>query len=319
METRSNHVLVGAVTLLLLAAIMAAAFWFSRISDGENKEFDIFFKQSVSGLAKGSSVNYAGVPSGKVETIELWKRDPSFVKVRISVKDGTPVLQGTTATIAGVGFTGVSEVVLDGAVKGAAPIACPTNVQTACPDGVPVIPTKPGALGELLNNAPQLLERISTLTERLTELLNDKNQQSIAGILANVERVSGALADRSPEIAATLAEARIAVQRTGIAIEQIGKLAATTDSMLTDEGKPLMADLRKSVQAATRSIETLDKTIGEAQPGVKAFSTQTMPEVNQLVRDLREMSRSFRGVAEKLDQQGAGSLVGSPKLPDYKP
>ncbi len=320
METRSNHVLVGAVTLLLLAAIMAAAFWFSRLSDGENREYDIFFKQSVSGLAKGSSVNYAGVPSGKVEKIELWKQDPSFVKVRISVKDGTPVLQGTTATIAGVGFTGVSEVVLDGAVKGAPPIACPAdNVLAACPDGVPVIPTKPGALGELLNNAPQLLERISTLTERLTELLNDKNQQSIAGILANVERVSGALADRSPEIAATLAEARIAVQRTGVAIEQIGKLAATTDSMLTDEGKPLMADLRKSVQAATRSIETLDKTIGEAQPGVKAFSTQTMPEVNQLVRDLREMSRSFRGVAEKLDQQGAGSLVGSPKLPDYKP
>jgi phospholipid/cholesterol/gamma-HCH transport system substrate-binding protein len=308
METRSNHVLVGAVTLLLLAAIMAAAFWFSRLSDGENKEYDIFFKQSVNGLAKGSSVNYSGVPSGKVEKIELWKRDPSFVKVRISVKDGTPVLQGTTATIAGVGFTGVSEVVLDGAVKGAPPIACPVdNVLAACPDGVPVIPTKPGALGELLNNAPQLLERLSTLTERLTELLNDKNQQSIAGILANVEKVSGALADRSPEIAATLAEARI------------GKLAATTDTMLNEEGRPLMGDLRKSVQAATRSIETLDKTIGEAEPGVKQFSTQTMPEVNQLVHDLREMSRSFRGVAEKLDQQGAGSLVGSPKLPDYKP
>lgn len=320
METRSNHVLVGAVTLLLLAAVMAAAFWFSRLSDGENKEYDIFFKQSVNGLAKGSSVNYSGVPSGKVEKIELWKRDPSFVKVRISVKDGTPVLQGTTATIAGVGFTGVSEVVLDGAVKGAPPIACPAdNVLAACPDGVPVIPTKPGALGELLNNAPQLLERLSTLTERLTELLNDKNQQSIAGILANVEKVSGALADRSPEIAATLAEARIAVQRTGVAVEQIGKLAATTDTMLNEEGRPLMGDLRKSVQAATRSIETLDKTIGEAQPGVKQFSTQTMPEVNQLVHDLREMSRSFRGVAEKLDQQGAGSLVGSPKLPDYKP
>lgn len=320
METRSNHVLVGTVTLLLLAAIMIAAFWFSRLSQGNNMEYDVFFKQSVNGLAKGSSVNYSGVPSGQVETIELWKRDPSFVKVRISVKEGTPVLQGTTATISGVGFTGVSEIVLDGAVKGAPPIVCPAeNVLAVCPDGVPVIPTKPGALGELLNNAPQLLERLSTLTERLTELLNDRNQQSIAGILANVERISGSLADRSPEIAATLAEARIAVQRTGMAAEQIGKLAATTDSLVNDEGRPLMADLRKSVQAATHSIDTLDKTISEAQPGVRAFSNQTMPEVNQLVRDLREMSRSFRGVAEKLDQQGAGSIVGSPKLPDYKP
>ncbi len=319
METRSNHVLVGTVTLILLAVVIAAAFWFSRLSDGEAKEYDIFFKQSVNGLAKGSSVNYSGVPSGQVEKIELWNRDPSFVKVRISVKDGTPVLQGTTATIAGVGFTGVSEIVLDGAVKGAPLIQCPANnAPAACPDGVPVIPTKPGALGELLNNAPQLLERLSTLTERLTELLSDKNQQSIAGILANVERVSGALADRSPEIAATLAEARIAVQRTGVAVEQMGKLAATTDQLLNEQGRPLMGDLRKTVQSASRSIDTLDKTIAEAQPGVRTFSTQTMPEVNQLVRDLREMSRAFRGVAEKLDQQGAGSIVGSPKLPDYK-
>jgi phospholipid/cholesterol/gamma-HCH transport system substrate-binding protein len=260
------------------------------------------------------------VPSGQVKDIELWKRDPSFVKVRISVKEGTPVLQGTTATIAGVGFTGVSEIVLDGAVKGAPPITCPTaNTLSVCPDGVPVIPTKPGALGELLNNAPQLLERLSTLTERLTELLNDKNQQSIAGILANVERVSGALADRSPEIAATLAEARIAVQRTGMAAEQIGKLAGTTESLLNEEGRPLMGDLRKTIQASERSIDSLNKVVMEAQPGVRAFSTQTMPEVGALVRDLREMSRAFRAIAEKLDQQGAGSLVGSPPLPDYKP
>lgn len=320
METRSNHVLVGTVTLVLLAVVMAVAFWFSRLSQGDAMEFDIFFKQSVNGLAKGSAVNYSGVPSGQVEKIELWRRDPSFVKVRISVKDGTPVLQGTTATIQGVGFTGVSEIVLDGAVKGAPPIVCPAeNPDAACPDGVPVIPTKPGALGELLNSAPQLLERLSTLTERLTEMLSDRNQQSIAGILANFDRISGSLADRSPEIAATLAEARIAVQRTGVAVERIGKLADTTDTMLNEDGRPLLADLRQSVQTANHSIATLDKTISEAQPGVQTFSRQTMPEINQLVRDLREMSRSFRGVAEKLDQQGAGSLVGTPPLPDYKP
>jgi phospholipid/cholesterol/gamma-HCH transport system substrate-binding protein len=320
METRSNHVLVGSVVLILLASVLLAAFWFSRISDGQDKLFDIYFKQSVNGLAKGSSVNYSGVPMGQVKTIELWKRDPSFVKVRIAVKDGTPVLQGTTATISGVGFTGVSEIVLDGAVKGAPPIICPdVNTLASCPDGVPVIPTKPGALGELLNNAPQLLERLSTLTERLTELLNDKNQRSFAGILTNIERVSGALADRGPEIAATLAETRMAVQKAGIAAEEIGKLAGTTNTLLDGEGRPLMSDLRKSIQSANQSIDTLNATIADARPGVQAFSHQTMPEVGQLVRDLREMSRSIRSVSEKLDQQGAGSLIGSPKLPDYKP
>ena len=57
---------------------------------------------------------------------------------------------------------------------------------------VPVIPTKPGALGELLNNAPQLLERLSTLTDRLTGLLTDKNQASVQGILENTSRLTDA-------------------------------------------------------------------------------------------------------------------------------
>jgi phospholipid/cholesterol/gamma-HCH transport system substrate-binding protein len=320
METRSNHVLVGSVVLLLLAATMLAAFWFSRISDGQDAPYDIFFKQSVNGLAKGSGVTFAGVPIGQVKEIALWKRDPNFVKVRILLKRDSPILQGTTATIQGVGFTGVSEIVLDGAVKGAPPIACPEeNTRAFCPDGVPIIPTKPGALGELLNNAPQLLERLSTLTERLTQVLDDKNQKAIAGILENVDSLTGDLAHRGPEIAATLAETRATVQKAGIAIEQIGQLAGTTNTMLTEEGRPMIADLRKTIQSAKHSLDTLDATIADARPGVQSFSRQTMPEVNALMHDMREMSRSFRAISEKLDRQGAGSLISAPPLPDYKP
>src|SRR3546814_9956334 len=96
METRSNHILVGSVVLALVAAVIIAAFWFSRLASGEEKEYDIYFQQSVNGLAKGSGVTFSGVPSGQVKEIQLWKKDPSFVRVRISVKEDVPVLQGTT-------------------------------------------------------------------------------------------------------------------------------------------------------------------------------------------------------------------------------
>jgi phospholipid/cholesterol/gamma-HCH transport system substrate-binding protein len=319
METRSNHVLVGSVVLILLAAIMIAAFWFSRISDGQDTLYDIYFKQSVNGLAKGSGVSYSGVPSGQVKEIELWKRDPNFVRVRIAVKKETPVLQGTTATIQGVGFTGVSEIVLDGAIKGAPPLRCPdAHPETACPDGVPVIPTKPGALGELLNNAPQLLERLTTLTERLTELLNDKNQASIAGILRNVETLTGALSQRGPEIAQALSETKVTLQKVGNAADEMSKLIGTTNAMLDEDGRPLIKDLRKTLQSANKSLDTLNATIAEAQPGVQTFSRDTMPQVNLLVHDLREMSRSLRAISEKVNHQGAGSLFGDPPLPEYR-
>jgi phospholipid/cholesterol/gamma-HCH transport system substrate-binding protein len=312
METRSNHILVGSVVLILLIAVAVFTVWLARVSDGGQKVYDIFFKQSVEGLARGSAVSFSGVPVGQVQDIKIWKQDPDFVRVRIAIAEDVPVLLGTTASIQG-SFTGVSTLLLEGAKKGAPPI---TEIG---PAGAPVIPTKPGGLGALLNSAPQLLERLSTLTERLTELLSDRNQQSIGNILANVDRLSGSLADRGPEIAATLAETRIAIQQAGNAAEQIGKLAGTTNQLLDEQGRPLIADLRQTVTRAGKTLETVDAAVAEARPGLQAFSKQTIPEVGLLVRDLREMAEALSGVAERLNRGGASSLVGSRKLPDYEP
>jgi phospholipid/cholesterol/gamma-HCH transport system substrate-binding protein len=208
---------------------------------------------------------------------------------------------------------------LDGAVKNAPPITCPPDdAKNACPVGVPVIPTKQGGLGALLSSAPQLLERLSTLTEKLTETLSDKNQASISGILANTNRLSKALADRGPELAQTIAETRIAIQKAGDAAQQIGVLAGTTNTLLSDDVRPAAQNLNKAVAAAQHSMESLDSMISDARPGVQTLSKQTIPEIGQLVHDLRQMSSALTSVAEKIDQGGAGSLLGAPKLPDYK-
>ena len=318
METRSNHVIVGAVVLILLAVLAIFTVWIARLGGNEEREYDIFFKQSVDGLAKGSTVTYSGVPTGQVKTIALWKPDHQFVRVRVSLNEDTPILQGTTATIQG-SFTGTSTVALDGARKGAPPIVCPDRPDpTQCPYGVPVIPTKQGGIGAILNSAPQLLERLSTLTERLTGLLTDRNQASIAGILDNTNRLTDALADRGPEIAATLAQTRIAIQQAGDAAQSIGNLSDTTNGVLSDDVKPTLANLNQTIAAAKQSAETLNSAIQDARPGLQTFSKQTIPEANKLVRDLRVTATALSSIANKVDQGGASSLIGQQKLPDYK-
>ena len=315
METRSNHVLVGAVVLILLAGLAVFTVWLARLGGTHQKEYDIFFKQAVDGLAKGSQVTYSGVVSGQVKEIKIF--DPQFVRVRIQVTDDTPVVKGTTATIQG-SFTGTSTVSLDGGVKGQPALVCPDNdAGTVCPYGVPVIPPKTGGLGAILNSAPELLERLSTLTERLTGLLTDRNQASIAGILDNTNKLTHALADRGPEIAQTLAQTRVAIQQAGTAAQQIGQLAQTSNGLLATDVKPMLANLNATVASAKASTDTLNAALGDARPGLQAFSKQTIPEVGQLVHDLRETAQSLNSIATKVDQQGASSLLGSPKLPDY--
>lgn len=320
METKSNYVMVGTITLLLVALLAAFTVWLSRAAEGDKKEYDIFFQQSVNGLAKGSGVSFSGVPVGEIQSIELWEPDPEFVRVRITIKDSVPVLLGTTATINGVGFTGVSEIQLDGAVKGAPALVCPeANPKSACPTGVPVIPTKPGALGELLNNAPLLLERLSALTERLTNILSDKNQQSIEQILDNVENLSGTLATQGPDLRAAIQESRIALQKAGLAADEITKMAGTTNKLLDSDGRPMLAELRKTLRSANGSLAALETTLNNANPAIETLNTQTLPEVTQLARDLRELSVSLKSVTDKVDQGGIGSVVNAPALPDYQP
>ena len=105
METRANHLWVGVVSLALLAALAAAIIWLAGFNQADQKEYDIFFKQSVDGLARGSQVAFSGVPAGQIREIELWEKDPEFVRVRITVDKKIPILVGTTASIQGTFFS----------------------------------------------------------------------------------------------------------------------------------------------------------------------------------------------------------------------
>jgi len=313
METRSNHVMVGAVVLAMIAGLLLFTVWLAGLSNKKERCFDIYFAQAVGGLNKGSTVSFSGVPVGQIERISLLPDRPEFVWVRIKVDDETPVLQGTTAQIKGVGFTGVSEIQLTGAVKGGRPIA------QIGPQGCPVIPSSSGGLGALLNSAPELIDRIQRLTERLTELLSDKNQNSISDILENVDKTTAVLAERAPDLADAIGDARIAARNAGIAAQRVGVLADSTTQLVNEQGKPAAEDMRKAIAAVQRSAENLDAMVGDARPGVQNFSKNTLPEANKLVRDLRELTTSLQGFTQRLDENGVGGALGPPKLPDYKP
>lgn len=313
METRANHVWVGAVTLALLALLAAFIIWIARLGEGHLQRYDIFFRQSVDGLAQGSQVSFAGVPVGKIERIELWKKDPSFVRVRIGVKDDVPITVGTTATVQG-SFTGSSDIQLEGAIKGAPPITEPG------PEGVPVIPTKQGGLGAILNNAPLLLERLATLTDRLNILLSDENQKSIKGILANTDRMTGDLADATPQVKATLADLQGTLKQATATLAKFESVAGRADDLLGQNGDSLANQLRQTLQSAKGAADELQGTLGDARPAVRQLSSTTLPETEAAIRDLRATARALRQVTEKIDQQGVGALVGGGgKLPDYKP
>ena len=315
METRANHLWVGAVTLVLLAGLAAFIVWIARLGQGDQREYDIFYAQSVSGLANGSQVSFAGVPVGQVSEIALAKGNPEFVRVRIKVKEDVPILVGTEATIE-ASFTGVSTILLNGARKGAPAITCET---TACLEGRPVIPPGRGGFGEIVANAPVLLERLATLTEQLNTILGPENQAEISGILKNTNRLSGGLADATPALVANLEQFETTLTEFNQTLDAVEKLAASTDNLVTQDGKPLAAELRNTLRSANAAAASLAATLEDTRPAAKQLRESTLPNAEATLQDLRATSRALRAITEKLESEGAGALVGGKGLPDYKP
>lgn len=315
METRANHLWVGAVTLVLLAALAAFIVWIARLNEGAQDEYDIFYAQSVSGLAQGSQVSFAGVPVGQVTEIALAKDNPEFVRVRIKVKEEVPILVGTQATIQ-ASFTGVSTILLDGARKDNPAITCET---TACPEGRPVIPPGRGGFGEIVANAPLLLERLATLTEQLNVILGPENQTEIAGILRNTNRLTGGLADATPELTENLKEFRTTMTEFNQTLDSFEKVAQSANGLLNEEGQPLARELRATLRSANSALASLAATLEDTRPAARQLRTSTLPNAEATLEDLRATSRALRAVTEKLESEGAGALVGGKSLPDYKP
>jgi len=287
METRSNYVMVGAVTVALLIGTLLFIVWLAGISGKTSKCYDIYFP-AVGGIAKGSNVSFSGVPVGQVDKISLLPNRPEFVWVRITVDQQTPVLEGTTAEIHSISLAGANEIQLNGAQRGR-----PAITQMG-PQGCPVIPASSSGLSALLNSAPELLARIQTLTERLTELLSDKNQNSISDILENIDATTGVLRQRAPEMADTIAELRVTAHNAGIAANNIAALSNNANQLVSGPGRAAVENLNQAIVSAKQAADNLDAIVGDARPGVQNFSKSTLPEVNQLVRDLRQLSQSLQ-------------------------
>ena len=88
---------------------------------------------------------------------------------------------------------------------------------------------------------------------------------------------------------------------------------------MNEQGRPAVENLNKAIVSVQQAADNLNAMVADARPGVQNFSKSTLPEANQLVRDLRELSQSLQRCSDRVKRQGIGGTLGPQKLPDYKP
>jgi phospholipid/cholesterol/gamma-HCH transport system substrate-binding protein len=333
METKANHVLIGGFVLLVIAATFGFVVWLAKVDiDKAHARYYVYFEEAVSGLSLGGVVRFNGIPIGKVADISIDPENPARVRVLIEVDAEAPVRTDTMATLAFQGVTGVSFVQLGGG-GAEAPLLTPKS-----PDEIPVIASKPSALQELFAGAPELIDRVLILIDRLTMLVGPENQQRVGNILGSLETLSVGLAAREPEVGRILVNLdRMTADLGNMAREMNGMVArfetvldgtdetlalargtlssvdqavTSVDKLISNDGRLLIGDLRKSAQTLTAVGQRLEQFVGKNEEPLDLFASQGLVELTKFIEEARILIAGIQRVLETAESDPARFLFG---------
>jgi phospholipid/cholesterol/gamma-HCH transport system substrate-binding protein len=158
-QVNTRNTIVGLIVVAIVCVITIFIVWFSSgVNSIQYSTYIIYSTESVSGLSEDSDVEFNGVDVGKVNEIQISKKNPKLVKIRLNIKSGTPITKSTVATLATNSFvTGISYVSLTD---------IGVNFQPLMPlegEVYPVIPSRPSTTARLDTTMTQLKNNFSSI------------------------------------------------------------------------------------------------------------------------------------------------------------
>ncbi len=293
METRAHHVMIGAFSLLVAIGAVLFALWIGKVSfDEAFDEYDVVFDQAVSGLSTGAAVQFNGIQVGEVRRLGLAPDDPRQVVARIRVQGGLPVTTQTRAQLALTGLTGLAVIRLTGTEPGPA-------LQAA--DGaVPIIRSEPSDLDRLFEGSQDVISNVAETLARINRMLSDENLAKIDGTLSELNALSAQLGD---EVGGTLDEAR----RAGVAIRELaGRAQVLVEQLEKSLGPGAIEQLSTSVTRTLDEIRSTSRQLGStlesAQRDLDRVGSDSLPQLEAGLIELRTMSRQLTRLARQLNE-----------------
>jgi phospholipid/cholesterol/gamma-HCH transport system substrate-binding protein len=281
MEAKREQVFVGLFVVVAVALLIATVFSLSGAFAGPARHYHAKFN-SVAGLERGATVRYQGSPKiGRVESVKIDPKDPTFMDMEFSVKEGLPIK--TDSHVAIMSFSPLGDNHLE--VKAGSPAA------PLAPDGA-VLPADPyvdfNKLTEQINKVmPQAQELMANLNVRVKELsvtiarVNDLlNDQNRANISASISDLQGILREDRPVIKSALNNVNGASVKLG----------------------PMLDDLRKTSDQANETLKKLDSMLGENREDLRASIKKLRESLNMVSDVTRRIDQTLDVNSEVIDE-----------------
>ncbi len=303
---RANHVLIGAFTLAVIAGAFGFILWLAKTEiDLRFAYYDILFEGSVTGLNAAGDVRYQGVRVGQVKEIKIYEKDSNLVRVRIEIDANTPINSASLASLEFFGITGVLFVQISSGDKNAPPIPLLEDQE------FPVIASGKSSLEELFAGAPRLLENAGVLLERLSMIVDDKNRQSISGILKNAETLSGSVAGRSKEIDELIVNANKMSRDFSEVSGNLNALTARLDRLSIQAETTLNSDVHDFLREAAGLTRELSGIVKDNKQAINHFGDRGLREFATFVIEARQLVTTLDRVAQRLESDPARFFLGN--------
>jgi phospholipid/cholesterol/gamma-HCH transport system substrate-binding protein len=272
METKANYVAVGAFVLACVIGLVVTILWLAGVQySQEYSYYQAYFKGPVTGLGKGTVTRYNGIDVGRVTDLAFDPGDPQSVIVTVQVQPNLNIREDSVASIDSQGLTGGVFVEISGGTSNA-PLLTAREGQR-----YPVIHTRQSTFAQLAQSAPEVVAKLNVAASRLNDLLRDDNRRAISHILNNLDETTTALARRSADIDATIANANKAmanlsqastglkptIDNANLTLKKYGKVADDADAFINGDGLAQLSDLigemRRAVGNLTQLSDQLNK------------------------------------------------------------
>lgn len=300
MERQANYALVGVVTTILVIGGLVFALWLGNFRLGHTTDtYRILFPGPLRGVAKGGEVQFNGIKVGEVKVVRLDPANTARILVDVEIDANTPVRDDSLASTEMQGISGINAILISAGSPGR-PL-----LREVSRDDPPRIRAKPNALASLLSGGGQMVERANDTLERVNRLLSDRNIAAIGGTIDNLHATTDELAANR----AMFASAAAALAKMDRTMDDAQRMVTHLDAAVEGDGKRALAnaadaaaELKATIGEARLTLGGLAKTNGEV-------TTSLLPQVNETMRGLQDMTEELSGLIAGIRQDPRGTLL----------
>jgi phospholipid/cholesterol/gamma-HCH transport system substrate-binding protein len=256
MKPRASNLMIGSVTLAVIAAAFAGGLGIKKIrSVRQQVPLRIIFAGSASGLHTGGNVNFDGIQVGQIKSLTL--DNPHKIVALVTLDNSAPIRADTAVGLEFQGLTGVAAIALTGG-DASAP-------EVPVKDGIPTLTAD-------LSETQSIRDSLHNVDRFLVD-----NRTVVKDALLNFETFTASLAGKGDEIDRVIGKADNAFAGFNGAIAKI-------DGLLPGLASGKDGELYQKV-----------KSIRELAESFKKRSATFMEDGRRTLLDVSESARKMDG------------------------